>query len=296
MPAPAESQHPRPALRITAAGLFSSVQDLGRPGRGALGVARSGALDRAALRTANRLVGNPETAAGIEVAMGGWSAVARADTWFALTGAWGTATLDGHSVDLDVAHPWPAGAELSLDWFVHGARAYLAVRGGIDVPPAVGSRSTDTMAGLGAAPLQQGDEVMIGPEPATPIPVTDLAPLGAPRDDLELTLAPGPRAEWFAASALSTLFESTWTVSAQADRVGIRLDGPELERTRVGELPSEGMVPGALQVPPTGRPTILLADGPVTGGYPVVAVVTEAALDLLGQARPGTRIRFRHAR
>jgi biotin-dependent carboxylase-like uncharacterized protein len=283
-------------IRITDPALFSSVQDLGRPGRAALGVARSGALDRAALRTANRLVGNPEDAAGVEVAMGGWSAVATADTWFAVTGAWGSVALAGHPVDLDVAHPWPAGAPLQLDWFTHGARAYLAVRGGLAVPPALGSRSADTMAGLGPAPLQQGDELAIGPEPQTPIPVTDLAPWGAPPDDLELALAPGPRADWFAASALPTLFESTWTVSVQADRVGIRLDGPELPRTRTGELPSEGMVPGALQVPPSGRPTILLADGPVTGGYPVIAVVTDAALDLLGQARPGTRIRFRHAR
>jgi KipI family sensor histidine kinase inhibitor len=283
-------------IRITDAGLFSSLQDLGRPGRAALGVARSGALDRAALRTANRLVGNPEDAAGVEVAMGGWSAVATADTWFAVTGAWGRVTLAGHPVDLDVAHPWPAGAELHLDWFEHGARAYVAVRGGIAVPPAVGSRSTDTMAGLGPARLEQNGELPIGPEPETPIPVTDLAPWGAPPDDLDLPLAPGPRADWFAESALPALFESTWTVSAQADRVGIRLDGPELARIRTGELPSEGMVPGALQVPPSGRPTILLADGPVTGGYPVIAVVTDAALDLLGQARPGTRIRFRHAR
>ncbi|GAA4358990.1 urea amidolyase family protein [Microbacterium rhizosphaerae] len=283
-------------IRIIDPALFSSVQDLGRPGRAALGVARSGALDRGALRTANRLVGNPEDAAGVEVAIGGWSAVATADTWFAVTGAWGRVTLAGRQLDLDVAHPWPAGAELHLDWFAHGARAYLAVRGGVDVPPAVGSRSTDTMAGLGPARLQQGDELTIGPEPLSPIPAIDLAPWGAPPDDLDVPLAPGSRADWFAASALPMLFESTWTVSAQADRVGIRLDGPELPRARTVELPSEGMVPGALQVPPSGRPTILLADGPVTGGYPVIAVVTDAALDLLGQARPGTRIRFRHAR
>ena len=120
---------------------------------------------------------------------------------------------------------------------------------------------------------------------------------GAPHDDeLELELAPGPRADWFAPGALATLFDAVWTVSNQADRVGARLDGPELARARAGELASEGMVPGALQVPPSGRPTILLADGPVTGGYPVIAVVTDASLDLLAQARPGTRIRFRHAR
>ena len=130
-----------------------------------------------------------------------------------------------------------------------------------------------------------------------PIPVAPPAPWGAPHDDeLELELAPGPRADWFAPDALPTLYDAVWTVSNHADRVGARLDGPELARVRTGELPSEGMVPGALQVPPSGRPTILLADGPVTGGYPVIAVVTDAALDLIAQARPGTRIRFRHAR
>jgi KipI family sensor histidine kinase inhibitor len=286
----------RAALRIVEPGLIATVQDLGRPGRAALGIARSGALDRAALRTANRLVGNPEHAACIEIAMGGFRAVATQDTWFAVTGAWGSATLDGHEVDADVAHAWPAGAELHLGWFAHGARAYLAIRGGIDVPPSVGSRSTDTLAGLGPAALRAGDVVAIAPEPATPIPVNDLVPWGPPPDVLEVALAPGPRTDRFAPSALPTVFEATWTVSAHADRVGIRLDGPELERTDAGELPSEGMVPGALQVPPSGRPTILLADGPVTGGYPVIAVVADAALDLLAQARPGTRIRFRHAR
>ncbi|HKP08764.1 MAG TPA: biotin-dependent carboxyltransferase family protein, partial [Microbacterium sp.] len=132
---------------------------------------------------------------------------------------------------------------------------------------------------------------------AAPIPVAPPGAWGAPQDDeLELELAPGPRTDWFAPAALATLYDTVWTVSNHADRVGARLDGPELARVRTGELASEGMVPGALQVPPSGRPTILLADGPVTGGYPVIAVVTDAGLDLVAQARPGTRIRFRHAR
>ena len=129
------------------------------------------------------------------------------------------------------------------------------------------------------------------------MPPAGVAPWGAPRDDdVEVELAPGPRVDRFVPAAVRTLFESTWTVSAQADRVGIRLDGPELVRAVADELPSEGMVPGALQVPPSGRPTVLLADGPVTGGYPVIAVVADGSLDRLAQARPGTRIRFRHAR
>jgi KipI family sensor histidine kinase inhibitor len=292
----------RPAVRILDPGLLTTVQDLGRPGRAHLGIARSGAVDRAALRLANRLVGNSEDAAAFEIAMGGFRAIATADAWFAVTGAWGEAALDGKRIDPDVAHAWPAGAELHLDWFAQGARAYLAVRGGLDVPPAVGSRSCDTLAGLGPAPLRAGDAVPVGAEPPAPIPANDLAPWGAPQDELVIAVTFGPRADWFAPSALSALFEGVWTVGAQADRVGIRLEGPVLERAgdrlhgARQELPSEGMVPGAMQVPPQGGPTILLADGPVTGGYPVIAVVADSALDLLGQARSGTRIRFRHAR
>ncbi|MGP3535891.1 5-oxoprolinase/urea amidolyase family protein [Microbacterium sp. RD1] len=284
-------------FRVLETGLLATVQDLGRGGRAALGIARSGALDRAALRRGNRLVGNDEAAAGIEVTLGGFRAVAERDAWIAVTGAAGPLRIDGRGIDPNVATRWPAGAELEVDWFARGARAYLAVRGGISVAPVVGARATDVLAGLGPAPLRPGDVVAVGAAPRSPVPPADLAPWGAPEDTLlEVELAPGPRADWFAASALSALFDARWKVSAEADRVGMRLDGPELARTRPGELPSEGMVAGALQVPPSARPTILLADGPVTGGYPVIAVVTDASLDALAQARPGTRIRFRHSR
>ncbi|MFH8252185.1 5-oxoprolinase/urea amidolyase family protein [Microbacterium sp. B2969] len=286
-----------PALRIVEPGLLATIQDLGRPGAASLGVAPSGALDRGALRTANRLVGNREGAAGVEVTMGGFRAVAEADLWFAVAGAWGAVRLDGREVDPYEAHAWAAGAELHLDWFAHGARAYLAVRGGLDARTVLGSRATDLLAGLGPEPLHAGTAIALAGEASLPIPPAAIAPWGVPHDDgLEVELAPGARADWFAASALRDLFEAVWTVTNDADRVGVRLDGPVLDRAREGELPSEGMVPGALQVPPTGRPTILLADGPVTGGYPVIAVATDASLDAIAQARPGSRIRFRHAR
>ncbi|UUT35930.1 biotin-dependent carboxyltransferase family protein [Microbacterium elymi] len=183
-----------------------------------------------------------------------------------------------------------------LDWFAHGARAYLAVRGGIRAPLVATSRASDILAGIGPSPLAADDVLATADAAAVPIPPAEVMPWGAPDDeDLEIRLAPGPRGDWFTASARTALFDAVWTVSARADRVGLRLDGPALERARTDELPSEGMLPGAIQVPPDGRPTILLADGPVTGGYPVIAVVTDAALDLIAQARPGTRIRFRHA-
>lgn len=284
-------------IHVLEPGLLATLQDLGRPGAASLGVSISGALDRSALRTANRLVGNPEGAAGIEITMGGLRVTADADLWFAVTGAWGRILLAGREADPYEAHLWRAGEELHLDWFGHGARAYLAVRGGLDAPTTLRSRSTDLLAGLGPRPLRAGDVVTVAGGAEAQIPVAAVAPWGAPHDEeLEIELAPGPRGDWFTASAHRALFETVWTASNDADRIGLRLDGPELERAFQGELPSEGMVPGAIQVPPSGRPTILLADGPVTGGYPVIAVVTDAALDLLAQVRPGTRIRFRHAR
>ncbi|WJL94561.1 urea amidolyase family protein [Microbacterium sp. ET2] len=284
-------------FRVEEAGLLATVQDLGRSGAAALGIARSGAMDRRALGAANRLVGNPDGAAAIEITLGGFRALALADLSFAVTGGSGQVRIAGRIVDPYAAHRWPAGAELEVGWIERGARAYLAVRGGVDAPTVRGSRATDILSGLGPAPLAAGDVVRAGPDPALPVPPAPDAPWGAPDgDDLEVELAPGPRADWFTAEAGAILFETTWTVSGAADRVGIRLDGPALVRARRDELPSEGMVPGALQVPPSGRPTILGPDAPVTGGYPVIAVVTDAARDALAQARPGSRIRFRHAR
>lgn len=294
-----ESAHRRrsPGLRVIERGLLATVQDLGRPGHASVGIAQSGALDRGALRTANRLLGNPEGAAAIEVTMGGFRAVAERDLWFAVAGAWGDIRLGDQLVDPYQAHPWRSGTELHLDWFAHGARSYLAIRGGIDAPEVVGSRASDVLAGLGLPPLDAGDVLAVAAAPPDEKPELAYAPWGPPEDTLiDARLAPGPRADWFSSAASDLLYFTEWTVSNDADRVGIRLDGPKLLRSRSGELPSEGMVPGAIQVPPSGHPVILGADGPVTGGYPVIAVVADADRDLLAQARPGTRLRFRHAR
>lgn len=286
-----------PAIEVLEPGILASIQDLGRPGVASLGVAASGATDRAALRTANRLVGNAEDAAALEIAMGGFRAVARRHLWFAVTGGWGSVRLAGREVDHFDAHEWPAGEELQMDWFEHGTRAYLAVRGGVDGREVYGSRATDSMAGIGPRPLESGDVLAVRDEVSAPIPAVEVAPWTPPNDhEVQVDLAPGPRSEWFTEHALGALFDTVWRASADGDRVGLRLEGPELARKNRDELPSEGMVPGAIQVSPDGRPTILLADGPVTGGYPVIAVVTAETLDALAQVRPGTRIRFRHAR
>lgn len=285
---------PRPALRVLDPGAFATVQDLGRPGRAALGVARSGALDRRALRIANRFVGNDEGAAGLEIAVGGFVARAESDTWVCVTGALVDVVVAGRAVDMYAPQLVPAGSEIRLGPARAGLRAHLSVRGGIVATAALGSRSRDVLAGLGPAPVRAGDMLHAG-RAASAVPAIDVFPWTVPPALHDVRIAEGPRADWFTAAARAALFDARWTVSSDVDRVGIRLDGPGLERVRHDELPSEGMRPGAIQVPPHGRPVILLADGPVTGGYPVIAVVTDAALDALAQVRPGDRLRFRRA-
>ncbi|NRQ40767.1 biotin-dependent carboxyltransferase family protein, partial [Nonomuraea sp. NN258] len=190
----------------------------------------------------------------------------------------------------------PDGAELWLGVPARGLRTYLAVRGGLDVPPVLGARATDTLAGLGPPHPVAGALLPVGPPPAA-FPCVDLAPLPGPSaGDLVLRVLAGPRDDWFARDALDVLCSAPYQVGADSDRVGMRLHGPRLERVRQGELPSEGVVPGALQVPHSGQPTLFLADHPLTGGYPVIAVVHSRDVDLAAQARPGQRLRFRPIR
>ena len=305
-------------LEIVSPGALTLVQDLGRPGLAHLGVGTAGAMDRAAHTLANRLVGNPVGAATLEVVLGGLVVRFAAPTWFAVTGAWGELVLDGatsggrtgsidddpdrafspaRTVEPHTATLAPAGSTLSVGAATAGVRFYLAVRGGITVPAVLGSRSRDTLAALGPAPLRAGDVLPIGAEPATAVPSVDLVPVGPPATEVTLALRPGPREDWFAAASITTFYGSAWTTSARSDRTGIRLEGVALERdaAHAGELPSEGMVAGAIQVSPDGTPTILAVDHPVTGGYPVIAVVTAASLDALAQLRPGQEVRFLHA-
>ena len=287
-------------LRVLEPGPLTLVQDLGRPGLAALGVGRSGAMDRAAHRLANRLVGNPEQAATLEVLLGGIALALPEGAWVAVTGGTGPIALDGRAVTARTAvRVERDGAELRLGALEHGLRAIVAVRGGVCSPAVLGSRARDTLAGLGPVPLVAGEEVPLGPEPVTPVPAIDFVPVDAPAGGtIELAVRPGPRRDWFAAEAWSALLTVEWTVSSRSDRTGVRLDGPALERdpsAESRELPSEGMLPGSIQVSPDGAPTVLGPDAPVTGGYPVIAVLTDAALDLLAQLRPGQPVRLRLA-
>ncbi|TDC27993.1 biotin-dependent carboxyltransferase family protein [Streptomyces sp. 8K308] len=285
------------ALEIVATGPLATVQDRGRPGWAELGVPRSGAADGPALALANRLVGNAPDAAGVEVTFGGLQVRARGrGVWYAaVTGAPGAVTVDGVPAPFAAPLALRDGAVLELGPPTSGLRSYLAVRGGVDVPPVLGSRATDLLSGLGPAPLRTGDTLPVG-EPAGPLPRVDAAPCSAPPKEFLLRVLPGPRDDWFPAGAVELLCAARWTATSEGNRVGIRLSGPELRRERDGELPAEGMVAGALQVPPNGQPVLFLADHPVTGGYPVIAVLHGADLPLAGQIPPGAAVRFRSAR
>ncbi|HEV2888049.1 MAG TPA: biotin-dependent carboxyltransferase family protein [Jatrophihabitans sp.] len=289
------------ALEVLAPGPLATVQDLGRLGYTDLGVSRSGAADRGALRLANRLVGNSEAAAGIEITLGGLVVRLSGAATVAFTGA--RCQLTGHRGGWNSALSCPAGSVLSLGPPSSGLRSYLAVRGGLAVEPVLGSRSTDTLSGLGPAVLAAGRRLPIGAvAPGQPGDVDGAVDaLGAgcelPAGTARLRLAPGPRADWFEPGSLGRLFDSPWQLRPDSNRIGTRLAGPAL-RLRPGteraaaELPSEPTLPGALQVPPDGQPIVLGPDAPVTGGYPVVGVLPGADLGLLAQLRPGARLRF----
>jgi biotin-dependent carboxylase-like uncharacterized protein len=278
------------ALEVVAVAALALVEDLGRPGHGASGVGRSGAADRAALRLANRLVANPEDAAGVEIVLGGLAVRATAPVTVALAGAPAPADVDGTAVGHHALVELRRGQVLRLGVPPTGLRTYLAVRGGIAVPAVLGSRSTDTLSGLGPEKLADGDVLPVGPEPDA-LPLVDVAPVATPPEGtVTLRAVPGPRGEHLADP--DALTRTEWVASSRSDRVGMRLDGEPLRRSRDGELPSEGMVRGAVQVPPGGQPVVFLADHPVTGGYPVVATVCDADVDRAAQVRPGQGVRF----
>ncbi|NHF63566.1 5-oxoprolinase subunit C family protein [Microcella pacifica] len=290
----ASSSAPHPVVRVLAADGRAVVQDLGRGGLAHLGVSGSGAFDRAAHRLSNRLVGNPEHAAALEVLLGGVRLALPAGCWLAVTGAWGLVTLDGELLDPHTAVRTSLPRELELGPATHGVRYTVAVRGGVAMAETLGSRSRDTLAALGPAPLAAGDVLPIGPEPEDPVPPADLVPVDPPTTGLaELDVRPGPRLEWLTADARDLLLGVEWQVSARSDRTGVRLEGARLDLARHGELASEGMLRGSIQISPDGAPTVLGPDHPVTGGYPVALVVTEASLDRLAQLRPGQPVRLR---
>jgi biotin-dependent carboxylase-like uncharacterized protein len=280
-------------IGIVKPGLLTTIQDLGRPGYAHLGVARSGALDAPALARANALVGNPETAAGLETTLTGVTLRAEAAAIVAVCGAPAPVTVDGREVGFDTVIDLPEGAVLAVGPATTGVRSYVAVAGGITVAPVLGSRSTDTLSGLGPPPMRPGYVLPIGTPARALVAASPPQPGPLPAgEDLTVRLRLGPRHDWFSVPARDALLAQLYTMTVKSNRVGARLAGPPLTRALRGELPSEPLVLGAVQVPADGQPLVFLADHPTTGGYPVIAVVDRADLPLIAQARPGATIRF----
>jgi biotin-dependent carboxylase-like uncharacterized protein len=279
-------------LEILRTGPLALIEDLGRPGLAHLGVSRSGAADRRSHALANRLVANPSDRATIEVIFGGLTARVRGgDVAIAVTGADTDPAVNGVPFGINSIHYAHDGQVISLGAPHAGLRTYLAVRGGIDVTPVLGSRSYDVMSAIGPQPLQPGDVLPVGAH-TDDFPELDQAPVAAFDHDLiELGVVPGPRDDWL--TDADALVRTRWVASDRSDRVGMRLSGTPLQhRWPDGRLPSEGACRGAIQVPPNGLPVILGPDHPVTGGYPVVGVVSDDDIDRLAQIPPGQHIRL----
>jgi len=281
-------------IEVRSPGSLTTIQDLGRPGWAHLGVPPSGAADPRSLRLANRLVGNAEGAAALEATIRGPVLRFEQAAVVALAGAPVEALIDGRPVPMHTVEHVSAGEVLDVGFAKAAARTYLAIRGGIDVERVLGSRSTDVLSGLGPPALAAGTRLTMGDE-AGAWPTTETAPVPPLGTSPVLRVAAGPRDDRFAPDALEVLCGAAWEVSSASNRVGVRLRGPSLAPVDHTELESEGLVTGALEVPPSGQPILLLPDHPTTGGYPVLAVVVSADLPLTGQLRPGDKVAFRLA-
>ena len=291
-----------PALVVHATGMLTLVQDAGRPGQAAQGVSAAGALDQGAMRRANRLVGNAPGLPVLEALHGGLQLRCEGRAVVAVTGASGPLELvraDGRAapVPRHAALILTEGDVLRLGQPTAGLRSYVAVRGGFAVAPVLGSASRDTLTKLGPPALTAGQRLPIGAAPAgSAVGAPDRSPPPLPRagDTVTLDVVLGPRADWCTPDAVALLAAQPWRVTPQQDRVGMRLLGEQpLARTQTQELPSEGTVTGAIQVPASGQPVLFLADHPLTGGAPVIGCVAAHHLDLAAQIPPGAWIRFR---
>jgi biotin-dependent carboxylase-like uncharacterized protein len=282
----------RRALQVVRAGALTTVQDSGRAGLAHLGVPPSGALDQDALALGNRLLGNPADAAGLETTIDGVALRPDAGCRVAVTGAPASVSLNGRPAAWASAVFIPAGALLEVGPASAGLRSYVAVAGGVGGELVLGSRSHDLLSGLGPRPLRAGDRLALGEDTGAEPPAVDVAPQPAPPAALELTLWDGPRRDRLDPQGESTVRAATWTVASASNRIGLRLEGPALTLASRDELRSEGIVTGAVQVPPDGRPLIFLRDHPTTGGYPVIGVIDPGDLSACAQARPGVPVRF----
>ncbi|WP_053387891.1 biotin-dependent carboxyltransferase family protein [Leucobacter japonicus] len=277
-------------IEIVDAGASTTVQDGGRLGSVHYGVSPSGAVDRRALETANRRLGNDPHAPVLESLLGGLSFRVSADRWCAVSGARAAVLIDGARVTEPERFLAPSGSRIDICEASRGLYTVLAVSGGIDAARTLGSASTDTLSGIGPSRLTAGDAFELGDarDPADSVhPDVSL-----PSARAEIAFRWGPRDAQFDVADRELLLRTEWIVSNDTNRVGARLDGARL-RGGDGTLPSEGIMTGSIQIPPSGQPIVFLADRPVTGGYPVIGVVDEHDLGRFAQVRPGARVRFR---
>jgi len=289
------------SVEVVKSGMLTTLQDGGRSGHAQLGIGRSGAFDAPALRIANALCGNARDACALEITLLGPTLQFHAAAWIAVTGAPIALRIDGCEVP-----PWaplqvPAGAQVNLGAMPHGCRSYLAVRGGFDVEPVLGSRSTDLNAALGPSagrPLRAGDRLAIVPNTAPqstrarPSWWLDARPWFVDDAARPLHLLPARHQADLTGASRRALFENAFTVQADSNRAGLRLQGPLLAWQAPLEVVSEGCVPGLLQLPPSGQPIVFGVECPVSGGYPRIGQVAAIDLPRLAQSRPGAVLRF----
>jgi antagonist of KipI len=283
------------ALSVVKPGLLTTVQDLGRYGHQASGVPVAGPMDTFSHRLANQLVGNVASAATLEITLIGPELIVEADTTMAITGAHFEVTCDDRAIETGASFAVARGQRIKFGRIVEGARAYVAVAGGVQTEPVLGSRAThlvSKMGGFNGRALALGDRVPIAGEPP-PRPSRKSAGLTLPtKGRALLRVIPGPQADWFQADALRAIASVSFRISPQSNRMGYRLQGPPLVRVRDEELISEPLGIGAIQVPAAGEPILLMADRQTAGGYPKIGYVISADLPLAGQLKPGDFIEF----
>jgi antagonist of KipI len=281
-------------LAVLKAGMLTTVQDLGRYGYQGVGVPVAGPMDWYSHRLANRLVGNERTAAALEVTLLGPELLAEGDAMCALAGADFEITIDGRTVRSHEPFVIAGGARLRIGPRRAGARATLAVRGGFELPPTLGSRATHVLSRMGpfgGRALKPGDRLPVGPSPAR-MRFFSAPPLRVPNGGATVRVLPAAHHDRFTERAWATLASQAFLITPQSNRMGYRLDGPALEHVRGADILSEATPIGAIQVPSSGQPILLMADRQTTGGYTTIANVITADLPIAGQLGPGDWIRF----
>jgi antagonist of KipI len=282
-------------IRVINPGFLTSVQDLGRHGFSHLGTSPGGAADALSMRIANLLVGNEEHAPALEMTMLGPALEFRHDAVVAITGAAGECRLNSAPLKPGVAFRVSPGAILQCGAMTEGIRAYLAVRGGIDVPPVMGSAATNfsgRFGGFQGRRLEANDVLAVRPGPSAAVRRLRPGALDALSAARPIRVTPGAQHDWFPAADTAQFYSGSYTVSQQSDRSGLRLSGPAVQPRDVAQLLTEGVPLGAIQVPQDGQPIVLFVDQQTTGGYPKIANVIAADLHRVGQLRPLAEIRF----